>query len=220
MGANLFMIFWVLAISGFSSGQVLNCVDTQADSFCAAKQTAGFCSLQYYQDQYCSKTCNPRCATARGDPPPLTSSNVTNLINDVIKSSFGNVTTFKSSIMASILAIQNLVDQIKLQLQPVVRVDCVTQDKNIWAGKYLALCPANCNNLTIASLKLWGFIVYTGDSRICQAAIHSGTLNATGGLVKIEKTTGVQKYFGNTRNGLTSLSSTFYPSSFQVKPAV
>uniref|UniRef100_H2Y481 LCCL domain-containing protein n=1 Tax=Ciona savignyi TaxID=51511 RepID=H2Y481_CIOSA len=91
------------------------------------------------------------------------------------------------------------------------------QDKDIWAGKYLALCPANCNNLTIASLNLYGYLVYRGDSRVCQAAIHSGYLNATtGGIVKIQKVSGVQKYLNITRFGLTSLPSGYFPSSFTI----
>lgn len=52
---------------------------------------------------------------------------------------------------------------------------------------------------------VWGTDIYTDDSRVCSAAVHSGLINLTyGGTVIIEMRPGQASYQGTTRYGVTS----------------
>lgn len=73
-------------------------------------------------------------------------------------------------------------------------------------------CPAN---FTPASV--WGTDVYTADSSICSAALHSGAIERTGGKVKITVLPGRNAYTGSERNGITSKNWGRYESSFRVE---
>ena len=54
---------------------------------------------------------------------------------------------------------------------------------------------------------VWGTDVYTDDSRVCSAAVHSGLINTTaGGTVIIEIRPGQSSYDATTRYGVTSSS--------------
>ncbi len=53
--------------------------------------------------------------------------------------------------------------------------------------------------------RLWGTDLYTDDSSICLAAVHSGLITAAaGGTVTIEMRPGAPSYAGTTRYGVTS----------------
>jgi len=52
---------------------------------------------------------------------------------------------------------------------------------------------------------VWGSDVYTDDSSVCTAAVHSGLITfATGGRVVIEMRAGRSSYDSLTRNGVTT----------------
>jgi hypothetical protein len=52
---------------------------------------------------------------------------------------------------------------------------------------------------------VWGTDIYTDDSRVCSAAVHSGLISlASGGTVTIEMRPGQDSYAGTTRYGVTS----------------
>jgi hypothetical protein len=62
---------------------------------------------------------------------------------------------------------------------------------------------------------LWGTDIYTDDSRVCSAAVHSGLINTTyGGTVTIEMRPGQDSYVGTTRYGVTSSSYGSWGSSY------
>ncbi len=66
------------------------------------------------------------------------------------------------------------------------------------------LCPRNCAN-NYSSL-VYGSDVYTDNSSICKAAIHSGILkNAEGGIALVIGTRGLDSYFGSKRFNIETL---------------
>lgn len=51
---------------------------------------------------------------------------------------------------------------------------------------------------------VWGSGVYTGDSSICNAAVHAGAVPAGGGEVTVMRTTPCAEYHGSMQYGVTS----------------
>jgi hypothetical protein len=90
--------------------------------------------------------------------------------------------------------------------------DGVEDQRRIVGKQYTYSCQANGTQ----DSALWGTDVYTWDSRICQAAVHSGLITfANGGTVTIEIVAGQNSYTGSTRNGVTSASWGSYDGSFR-----
>ncbi len=84
-----------------------------------------------------------------------------------------------------------------------------------WRGqngkKYIVLCPAGG---TISS-RLWGTDVYTDDSSICSAAVHSGLINTSvGGVLTVEIRAGAGSYAASSRYGVTSKAYGGWHGSF------
>ena len=76
--------------------------------------------------------------------------------------------------------------------------------------RYLFTCPPNGTESSI-----WGTDIYTNDSSVCNAAVHSGLITyAAGGAVTIEIRPGEEQYVGSTRNGVTSSSYPSWSQSF------
>jgi hypothetical protein len=68
---------------------------------------------------------------------------------------------------------------------------------------------------------VWGTDLYTDDSSVCTAAVHTGSITlAGGGTVTIEIRPGEQAYTGSTRNRITSSSYPAWSGSFVVVSAV
>lgn len=66
---------------------------------------------------------------------------------------------------------------------------------------------------------LWGTDVYTTDSSLAAATVHSGALKmGETGLVKVTILPGCASYEGSTRHGITSSSWGNYTASYQVEP--
>ncbi len=67
---------------------------------------------------------------------------------------------------------------------------------------------------------IWGTAIYTSDSSVCTAAVHSGLLSFEGGgeavVTVIE---GQESYVGTTQNGVTSRDYTSYTASFTFRDA-
>lgn len=66
---------------------------------------------------------------------------------------------------------------------------------------------------------IWGTDVYTCDSRLAAAAVHSGALRiGEKGLVRVTILDGSrQEYVGTTRNGITAYDYTSYPTAFRIE---
>ena len=65
---------------------------------------------------------------------------------------------------------------------------------------------------------IWGTGVYTSDSDICTAAIHSGAITTAGGAVLAVARDGQDAYPASTANGVESRSWGAYGSSFAFDP--
>jgi hypothetical protein len=72
-------------------------------------------------------------------------------------------------------------------------------------------CPAGCDEGSI-----YGTGVYTADSSICRAGVHSGVIPASGGVVSITLEPGRLAYRGSEQNGIKSRDYGKYSSSFAV----
>jgi hypothetical protein len=73
-------------------------------------------------------------------------------------------------------------------------------------------CPANCPDAG----NLWGSDTYTGDSRICKAAVHAGAIPAAGGSVMVRIDPGRPAYRGSVHYGVHSSDYGSYGRSFTV----
>jgi len=88
--------------------------------------------------------------------------------------------------------------------------------------------PQSCSNLGGSSYscrgknngcsggRVWGSGVYTTDSNVCAAALHSGAIGAHGGYFTTETLQGQSSYNGSTAHGITSDNWGSYQSSFRV----
>lgn len=71
-----------------------------------------------------------------------------------------------------------------------------------------------CTAEATAAGQVWGTGVYTTDTSICRAALHSGAVTAKGGVVQIAPVPGLPSYFGSERNGVTSANYGPWSASF------
>jgi hypothetical protein len=80
-------------------------------------------------------------------------------------------------------------------------------------SRYDYVCPSHGR----ADFVIWGTDVYTDDSSVCTAAVHTGKISlASGGIVTIEIRPGQSSYQESTRNGITSRKWNAAPGSFVV----
>ena len=78
--------------------------------------------------------------------------------------------------------------------------------------RWRVLCPAGCSTGSF-----WGSDIYTGDSRVCLAAMHAGVITAANGGEATVTITGPQASFaGAERNGFTSQAFGKYDTSYRV----
>jgi hypothetical protein len=83
-------------------------------------------------------------------------------------------------------------------------------------SRYDYVCPSHGPS----DFVIWGTDVYTDDSSICTAAVHTGKISlAAGGIVTIEIRPGQSSYAASTRNGITSRKWNSAPGSFVVVSA-
>lgn len=77
--------------------------------------------------------------------------------------------------------------------------------------QFTFFCPADGS----LSSTVWGTDVYSDDSAICAAAVHSGLISIRdGGAVTIEIRPGAGSYAGTDRNGVNTRSYGAWPGSF------
>jgi len=93
-----------------------------------------------------------------------------------------------------------------------------------WEAKASSLNGAEGQTLTLAcspggeAHQVWGSDIYTDDSSICTAAVHSGLITfADGGTVTIELRAGRSTFGASERNGVTTSSYGSWPHSFVFK---
>ena len=71
-----------------------------------------------------------------------------------------------------------------------------------------------------ASGSVYGTDVYTGDSQLATAAVHTGLLKeGETGVVKVTMLPGISNYLASTRNGVTSYAYSSYSYSYKLAKA-
>ncbi len=76
---------------------------------------------------------------------------------------------------------------------------------------FRGVCPLDCTQATV-----WGTDLYTDDSAICVAAIHSGVLTTAGGPVIVTILEGQSAYPSSWQNDIQSQTWREWNRSFQV----
>jgi hypothetical protein len=81
-------------------------------------------------------------------------------------------------------------------------------------------CPAQCSD-KVGSI--WGTGIYTDDSSICRAGLHSGTIKNDGGKALVIRKPPLEYYVASEKTGIFSLemknsaSSSFCINSFKIE---
>ncbi len=78
--------------------------------------------------------------------------------------------------------------------------------------KFLVKCPHDCSK---QNQNVFGNELYSGDSSICQAAIHSGNMNDRGGEIQFMIEKGQKNYFGLKAFGILSKDRDSYVKSIR-----
>src|SRR5690606_11955790 len=64
-------------------------------------------------------------------------------------------------------------------------------------------CSCDADSMKVDD-SVWGTDVYTDDSNVCLAALHSGLLDEKGGTVTVAPMDGCTSYTGSNRNGVVT----------------
>ncbi|XP_048394537.2 cochlin isoform X2 [Stegostoma tigrinum] len=94
-----------------------------------------------------------------------------------------------------------------------ISIGCTTRGAYFKENRVDLLCPPRCD---YSQLSVWGSGVYASVSSICAAAVHSGVIKTSGGIVRLQKSTGQENYQSSTANGIRSLPLSQWMSSFSV----
>ncbi|XP_060128885.1 vitrin isoform X3 [Zootoca vivipara] len=95
----------------------------------------------------------------------------------------------------------------------VPQIDCDIKAAKIINPEFIAKCPSGCQDV---KYRVYGTDIYASFSSICGAAIHSGTIDKSGGKILVQKVAGQSGYKGSFSNGIRSLSLPRWRESFIV----
>uniref|UniRef100_A0A8C9NCZ1 Vitrin n=1 Tax=Serinus canaria TaxID=9135 RepID=A0A8C9NCZ1_SERCA len=95
----------------------------------------------------------------------------------------------------------------------VPQIDCDVKAGKIINPEFIAKCPPGCQDV---KHRVYGTDIYASFSSVCNAAIHSGVIDNTGGKVLVQKVAGHSGYRGSFSNGVRSLSLPRWRESFLV----
>ncbi|XP_061482392.1 vitrin [Rhineura floridana] len=95
----------------------------------------------------------------------------------------------------------------------VPQLDCDIKAAKIINPEFIAKCPSGCQDV---KYRVYGTDIYASFSSICGAAIHSGTIDKSGGKILVQKVAGQSGYKGSFANGIRSLSLPRWRESFIV----
>ncbi|NXH96061.1 VITRN protein, partial [Pachycephala philippinensis] len=97
--------------------------------------------------------------------------------------------------------------------QYVPQIDCDVKAGKIINPEFIAKCPPGCQDV---KYRVYGTDIYASFSSVCNAAIHSGIIDNTGGKILVQKVAGHSGYRGSFSNGVRSLSLPRWRESFLV----
>ncbi|NWW79057.1 VITRN protein, partial [Climacteris rufus] len=95
----------------------------------------------------------------------------------------------------------------------VPQIDCDVKAGKIINPEFIAKCPPGCQDV---KYRVYGTDIYASFSSVCNAAIHSGIIDNTGGKILVQKVAGHSGYHGSFSNGVRSLSLPRWRESFLV----
>ncbi|NXJ94739.1 VITRN protein, partial [Corythaixoides concolor] len=95
----------------------------------------------------------------------------------------------------------------------VPQIDCDVKAGKIINTEFIAKCPPGCQDV---KYRVYGTDIYASFSSVCNAAIHSGIIDNTGGKILVQKVAGHSGYRGTFSNGVRSLSLPRWRESFLV----
>ncbi|NXY88268.1 VITRN protein, partial [Alcedo cyanopectus] len=95
----------------------------------------------------------------------------------------------------------------------VPQIDCDVKAGKIINPEFIAKCPPGCQDV---KHRVYGTDIYASFSSVCNAAIHSGIIDNTGGKILVQKVAGHSGYRGSFSNGVRSLSLPRWRESFLV----
>ncbi|NWR28974.1 VITRN protein, partial [Tachuris rubrigastra] len=95
----------------------------------------------------------------------------------------------------------------------VPQIDCDVKAGKIINPEFIAKCPPGCQDV---KYRVYGTDIYASFSSVCNAAIHSGIIDNTGGKILVQKVAGHSAYRGSFSNGVRSLSLPRWRESFLV----
>uniref|UniRef100_A0A8C6JIQ2 Vitrin n=1 Tax=Melopsittacus undulatus TaxID=13146 RepID=A0A8C6JIQ2_MELUD len=95
----------------------------------------------------------------------------------------------------------------------VPQIDCDVKAGKIINPEFIARCPPGCQDV---KYRVYGTDIYASFSSVCNAAIHSGIIDNTGGKILVQKVAGHSGYRGSFSNGVRSLSLPRWRESFLV----
>ncbi|NXU45844.1 VITRN protein, partial [Drymodes brunneopygia] len=95
----------------------------------------------------------------------------------------------------------------------VPQIDCDVKAGKIINPEFIAKCPPGCQDV---KHRVYGTDIYASFSSVCNAAIHSGIIDNTGGKILVQKVAGHAGYRGSFSNGVRSLSLPRWRESFLV----
>ena len=104
----------------------------------------------------------------------------------------------------------------KLPMPPNYNAKCESNAKNLFfrgdpGSVFLVNCPSGCMT---TKQSITGTGIYTIDSSICKAAIHSGVITKEGGNIALVKSFGQNKYFSHLLRSVSSLEASYSKASF------
>uniref|UniRef100_A0A8C3RZU3 Cochlin n=2 Tax=Chelydra serpentina TaxID=8475 RepID=A0A8C3RZU3_CHESE len=86
--------------------------------------------------------------------------------------------------------------------------------RDIINPEFIAKCPPGCQDI---KYRVYGTDIYASFSSVCGAAVHSGTIDNSGGKILVQKVAGQSGYRGSFSNGIRSLSLPRWRESFIMK---
>ncbi|KFV14095.1 Vitrin, partial [Pterocles gutturalis] len=123
------------------------------------------------------------------------------------------IATFLGVFLTCTYAAKEATKKMKKAKLYVPQIDCDVKAGKIINPEFIAKCPPGCQDV---KYRVYGTDIYASFSSVCNAAIHSGIIDNTGGKILVQKVAGHSGYRGSFSNGVRSLSLPRWRESFLV----
>ncbi|KFU94863.1 Vitrin, partial [Chaetura pelagica] len=123
------------------------------------------------------------------------------------------IATFFGVFLICTYAAKEATKKVKKSKLYVPQIDCDVKAGKIINPEFIAKCPPGCQDV---KYRVYGTDIYASFSSVCNAAIHSGIIDNTGGKILVQKVAGHSGYRGTFSNGVRSLSLPRWRESFLV----